>query len=217
MKTSRKGFVGYLENRLTPESAKSYLSYVDAFSKAVRKDDNYFFSSSDKSEELEKLLQGGINRAPSFLKHSPKFQSNIKTGIRALLKYYLAVDNAVVKKEDIVKISPNLTRTKVIDHYAGKFGKWLENLHIKSNGERFRSAANYEIGLKRAIEDLQIDPREFFSYTKKVELDIFHAKLKSNKHFWDRSEAVQHETTSSLNKYKFYLGEKYGWKMDNLF
>lgn len=218
MKASRKNFVEYLENRLTPESAKSYLSYVDAFSRAVRKDEEYYFSSTEYFQEIAGLLKGGINKYPNFKKHSPKFQANIKTGIRALLKYYLYSDNVKKVQEDKKsKIPSDLRGGQIVEHYIDKFGKWLENFHIKNNGERFRSSKNYTIGLKRAIDDLNIDPKEFFSYTRKFQIEMFHIRLESNKSFWDRSESVKREVTSSINKYKFYIAEKNGEKLENLF
>ncbi len=218
MKASRENFIRFLEDKLTSESAKSYLAYVDAFSRAVQKDENYFFSSTDKAEELRKLLQGDLNKIGSFLKHSPKFQSNIKTGIRALLKYYLHVDNYKIEQEaKAVKIPSDLIGSKITDYYIDKFESWLENFHIKSNGERFRSAKNYSIGLKRAITDLNIDPKEFFSYTRKFQIEMFHVRLESNKNFWDRSESVKREVTSSINKYKYFIAEKNGEKQESLF
>lgn len=218
MTLSKENFVKYLEERLTPESAKSYLSYVDSFSKAVGKDEKHYFTSTSYFQEIAALLKGSINEYPDFKEYSPKSQSNIKTGIRALLTYYLHVDNHKKELEEKkVKIPVGLTGAKITEHYIDKFGTWLENFHVKENGDRFRSAKNYTIGLKRALTDTNIDPKEFFSYTRKFQIEMFHVKLENNKNFWDRTESVKREVTSSINKYMYYIAMKNGEKQESLF
>lgn len=218
MALSKEDFVKYLEERLTPESAKSYLSYVDAFSKAVGKGEKHYFSSTKYFQEIAALLKGSINEYPNFKRHSPKFQSNIKTGMRALLKYYLHIDNFKKEIENKkVKIPSDLIGPAIADYYIDKFASWLENFHVKENGDRFRSAKNYSIGLKRALTDLKADPKVFFSYTRTFQIQMFHIQLESNRNFWNHSVSVKREVTSSINKYKFYIAEKYGEKQESLF
>ncbi len=215
MAISRENFVEFLNTRLTKESAKSYLSYVDAFSRAVKKDDQYFFSNLDQSEEVKTLLQGEIDKQPIFQKHSKKFQSNIRTGIRALLKYYLFIQDQSEKK--IAKIPEGMTPEDILEHYTYSYRQWLKNRLIKLNGEKFRSYDNYANALRYAIEDSTVNPREFFSYTKKSQIDIFQIQLGDRRNYQGRHEGSRREITSSINKYKLYFAERIGEKSTRLY
>jgi hypothetical protein len=215
MAISRENFVEFLNTRLTKESAKSYLSYVDAFSRAVKKDDQYFFSNLDQSAEVKTLLQGGIDKQPIFQKHSKKFQSNIKTGIRALLKYYLFIQDQSEKK--IAKIPEGMTPEDILEHYTYSYRQWLKNRLIKMNGEHFKSYEAYANGLRYAIIDSNVSPKDFFSYTKKMQIDIFQIQLGDKRNFQGRTSTSRADITSSLNKYKLYLAERFGEKSTRLY
>ena len=216
MTPSRKKFVEFLTARLTPESAKSYLAYVDAFSRAAGKDDEYFFSTIERSEEVKTLLQGGINQKPIFANHSNKFQSNIKTGIRALLKYYLFVEDGA-KKQRVSKIPDGMSQDNILEHYIYQYRQWLKNRLIKLNGEHFKSYEAYANGLRYAIVDSNVSPRDFFSYTKKSQVEIFKVQLGDRRNYQSRTNTSRADITSSLNKYKMYLAEKFGEKSTRLY
>jgi hypothetical protein len=215
MTLSKKGFVEFLTTRLTKESAKSYLAYVDAFSRAAGKDDKYYFSNLDRANELKELLQGGIDTKPLFLKLSKKFRSNIKTGIRALLKYYLFVQDITTK--DVSKIPDGMSQDNILEHYTYLYKQWLKNRVIKLNGDHFKSYEAYSNALRYAIEDSSVTPREFFSYTKKMQIDIFQIQLGDRRVYQGRNTSSRTDMTSSLNKYKLYLAERFGEKSTRLY
>jgi len=216
MTLSREKFVEFLTTRLTPESAKSYLAYVDAFSRAARKDNKYYFTNLDRATELKELLQGGIDTKPLFIKLSKKFRSNIKTGIRALLKFYRFVKASAVKKI-ISKIPDGMPQSEILEHYVYSYSQWLKNRVIKLDGEHFKSFEAYADSLRYAILDSNIKPRDFFSYTKTFEIKIFQVKLGGNRNFLNRPKLSRSDINSSINKYKLYLAEKYGEKSNRLF
>lgn len=218
MKTSRTEFVQFLDLRLTPESAKSYLSYVDALSRTVGEESDYFFSSSDKEEALQLLLNGGLKSNNAFANYSKKFQSNIRTGVRALIKFYKEVKSReALKSVKVTKIDTSLNPNQMVDHYLNKFGDWLKLRHVKSDGDSFKAVKNYQLGIRRAIIDLNIDPKVFFSYTSYFHLHAFHLNVKNSKNFLNRSESVRREINSSINKYKVYIAELHGEKLKSLF
>jgi|GEM_PF-4496465 len=215
MKLSREGFVEFLAVRLKPESAKSYLDYADAFARAVDKDDHYFFSNLNQAGELKELLQGGIKEYPTFNKYKSKYQSNIRTGIRALLKYYLFVQDKS-KKVDF-KIPDEMSQDNILEHYTYLYEKWLKNRVIKLNGEHFKSHEAYSNALRYAIEDSNVTPRQFFSFTKKMQVDIFQIQLGDRRIYQGRNASSRKDISSSINKYKLYLAERFGEKSSRLY
>lgn len=216
MTLSKEGFVQFLAVRLTKESAKSYLDYVDAFSRAVGKDDEYFFTKLDRADEVKSLLQGGINEKPTYNKFKEKYKSNIRTGIRALLKYYLFVEDSNIVKP-VAKIPVGMSQDAVLEHYIYSYKMWMKNRLIKLNGDHYKAYEAYANSLKYAILDSNDKPRDFFAYTKSSQIEIFKIKLGDRQSFQGKSKKIRSDITSSINKYKLYLAEKYGEKSSRLY
>ena len=99
MKLSRKNFVEFLEIRLTPKAARSYLDYVEAFQRAIKQKDDFLFNGkSDTKEYLIKFLNKEVH-PPAFRKlYKESSRSNIRVGIRTLLLYYQYEEEKAIRK-----------------------------------------------------------------------------------------------------------------------
>ena len=214
MKVSRKNFVEFLEIRLTPKAARSYLDYVEAFQRAIKQKDDFLFNGKvDTKEYLIKFLNKEVH-PPAFRKlYKESSRSNIRVGIRTLLLYYQYEEEKAIRKAQ--------NRSKFVslnlDNLLDEFQFWLSNRYLKPNGEKFKSGKAYSGYIKKACNDNKTELGDFCKIKKSVDLQKFIKSLEKNSNFNNRAKHDQQNILSGFRKYEAFLTEFYGEKQNELF
>lgn len=206
MALSKEKFVEFLQKRLTTESAKSYLDYVEAFKRAIKQKDDYLFNGEIETKNYLKKFLNKQAHPPAFREFKKNYQDNIRVGIRSLLLYYLFEEEIAKRKSEKRKELLTLR----LESFLNDFEFWLTHRYLKQNGEKFKSGKQYANYIKAACIDNNTEISKFIQIEKSSELKKFMEKLELNSNFKSRPKHTQQNIMSGLRKYELFLSEFYG-------
>ncbi len=213
MKLLKPNFINFLQKRLKPDSSESYLDYVEAFQRAIKKEDAFLFNGQKSTKEYLKKFLNREAHPPALRELSKKYKDNIRTGIRSLLLYYqFEEENTLRRKENRSELV-----TLTLENLTNEYEFWLTNRYLKQNGEKFKSGKAYASYIKSACLDNETNFVDFVKIRKSKDLENFIQSLKKSENFKKRTKHTQQSILSSFNKYEVFINELYGEKQKELY